>query len=328
MAIFVPKKASQIKNTPAGNISATNVQDAINELDTEKQPVLGYTPENVSNKGIANGYCGLDTNALIPLANIPQILTGKDADTVDGYHHNQSLLTTASPSFVGLTLSGLTAGSILFVGAGGVISQSNSDLFWDNTNKRLGIGTTAPNYKLSVIGSIYASDKLVSSEWYQPGGGQLTIQAQATTYPWGATVLTIGTNNIHTNSSGQTYLVKIGDIYNQSGTAANTDLLIQRTEISLGSGAQYLIMAGTSAIPNLFSVTNTGQGYFSGSIGIGIVAPNYKCHVNGTFGFAPGSSVTPANNGDVVIEATSDTTLTFKLKGSDGVVRTGTITLA
>ncbi len=31
--------ASQVNNTPAGNISATNVQAAINELDTEKAPV-------------------------------------------------------------------------------------------------------------------------------------------------------------------------------------------------------------------------------------------------------------------------------------------------
>ena len=42
----------------------------------------------------------------------------------------------------------------------------------------------------------------------------------------------------------------------------------------------------------------------------------------------PGSTVTPANNGDLVVEATNDTTLTFKLKGSDGVIRTGTITLS
>ena len=42
----------------------------------------------------------------------------------------------------------------------------------------------------------------------------------------------------------------------------------------------------------------------------------------------PGSSVTPANNGDLMVEATSNTTLTFKLKGTDGVVRTGTITLS
>lgn len=42
----------------------------------------------------------------------------------------------------------------------------------------------------------------------------------------------------------------------------------------------------------------------------------------------PGSSVTPANNGDLVIEATSNTQLTFKLKGTDGTVRSGSITLS
>ena len=42
----------------------------------------------------------------------------------------------------------------------------------------------------------------------------------------------------------------------------------------------------------------------------------------------PGSSVTPSANGDLNVEATSDTTLTFKFKGSDGVVRSGTITLS
>ena len=49
-AQFDPKKAIQIKNTPAGNIAATNVQAAIDELDTEKQASLGFTPENIANK--------------------------------------------------------------------------------------------------------------------------------------------------------------------------------------------------------------------------------------------------------------------------------------
>ena len=44
--------------------------------------------------------------------------------------------------------------------------------------------------------------------------------------------------------------------------------------------------------------------------------------------FAPSSSVTPASNGDLMIEATNNTTLTFKYKGDDGVVRSGTITLS
>ena len=39
------------------------------------------------------------------------------------------------------------------------------------------------------------------------------------------------------------------------------------------------------------------------------------------------SSISPADNGELVFEATSDTTITVKYKGSDGTVRSGTITL-
>ena len=46
---------------------------------------------------------------------------------------------TSSPSLSGLSLTGLTQGSIPFIGVGGVISQDNSNLFWDNTNKKLAI---------------------------------------------------------------------------------------------------------------------------------------------------------------------------------------------
>jgi hypothetical protein len=40
----------------------------------------------------------------------------------------------------------LTSGSILFGGASGLLAQDNANLFWDDTNNRLGIGTTAPSY--------------------------------------------------------------------------------------------------------------------------------------------------------------------------------------
>lgn len=41
---------------------------------------------------------------------------------------------------IGDSVSSSTDGSMLFVGTGGVLAQNNSDLFWDNTNSRLGIG--------------------------------------------------------------------------------------------------------------------------------------------------------------------------------------------
>lgn len=65
-----------------------------------------------------------------------------------------------------------------------------------------------------------------------------------------------------------------------------------------------------------------------GNVGIGETAPDYKLDVNGALGFTPGSSVTPVDNGDVVFELTNNTTFTVRAKGSDGVVRSGTVTLA
>jgi len=41
----------------------------------------------------------------------------------------------------------------------------------------------------------------------------------------------------------------------------------------------------------------------------------------------PVASSTPMNNGELTIEATDNTTLTFKLNGTDGTVRTGAIIL-
>ena len=46
----------------------------------------------------------------------------------------------SSPIFAGVTITGLTQGSVVFAGASGVISQDNSNLFWDDTINRLGIG--------------------------------------------------------------------------------------------------------------------------------------------------------------------------------------------
>lgn len=50
-------------------------------------------------------------------------------------------------------LSQMTAGSLLFAGADGLVNQDNSKLFWDDSNDRLGIGTTTPNQKLSIFNS-------------------------------------------------------------------------------------------------------------------------------------------------------------------------------
>jgi hypothetical protein len=51
------------------------------------------------------------------------------------------------------TATAFTAGSVVFAGASGVYSQDNANLFWDDTNNRLGIGTASPAVKLDVVGA-------------------------------------------------------------------------------------------------------------------------------------------------------------------------------
>ncbi len=61
-----------------------------------------------------------------------------------------------SSGTLGVTLGGtgtatqFTTGSVVFAGASGVYTQDNANLFYDDTNNRLGIGTTSPSSSLTV----------------------------------------------------------------------------------------------------------------------------------------------------------------------------------
>jgi hypothetical protein len=80
----------------------------------------------------------------------------------------QALDTAASPTFVGVTLSGLTAGSVVYAGTAGVLSQDNANLFWDSTNHWLGIGTTVPGRVLHAVSQTANAD-LITNERYSTG---------------------------------------------------------------------------------------------------------------------------------------------------------------
>lgn len=65
-----------------------------------------------------------------------------------------------------------TQGSVVFAGASGVYSQDNAQFFWDDTNHRLGIGTSTPSTTLDVmVGS--GNDLQVS----QPNTGVVGLRA-------------------------------------------------------------------------------------------------------------------------------------------------------
>jgi hypothetical protein len=61
------------------------------------------------------------------------------------------------------TGTAFTAGSVVFAGASGVYTQDNANLFWDNTDDRLGIGTASPGYKLQVVSAGAGASEIVAS---------------------------------------------------------------------------------------------------------------------------------------------------------------------
>jgi len=57
---------------------------------------------------------------------------------------------TAFGVSIGDTISGATQGSVLFAGSSGVLAQDNANLFFDDSNNRLGVGTNNPSVLLHI----------------------------------------------------------------------------------------------------------------------------------------------------------------------------------
>jgi hypothetical protein len=103
-------------------------------------------------------YIALDTNVIyrwntstsayvVLSPNIIASLVFNDANGFDG-----NIALVGSTATLTITTA-LTTGSVPFIGASGALSQDNANLFFDDTNNRLGINTNAPTTALDVFGS-------------------------------------------------------------------------------------------------------------------------------------------------------------------------------
>lgn len=79
--------------------------------------------------------------------------------TVLDYAGTSSLLQLSTSR---VSITGMTLGSVLFVGASSSITQDNSNFFWDNTNKFFGVGTPVPTSEVFVYSTSTAADRGIS----------------------------------------------------------------------------------------------------------------------------------------------------------------------
>jgi hypothetical protein len=92
------------------------------------------------------GYGIRDNNGVLEFKNATSSWTalGSSTSTSSG---------TSSGMAIGSSVTSGTSGSVLFIDSANKLAQDNSHFFWDNTNDRLGLGTTTPSAALTVSGA-------------------------------------------------------------------------------------------------------------------------------------------------------------------------------
>lgn len=201
----------------------------------------------------------------------------------------------------------LTTGSILFIDGSGSIKQANADLFWDDTNKRLGIGRTNPTAKLDIAGG--ATSNLLS--FYNTDGFELGTFSLAAN----DLILTMensdAVDKIQLHTDGDTY-------FNGGNVGIGTTTLerpltvkngIQVRESDDGNKGVEIVADTDEGFVDIYSnnvlktrLQGDGDNFFiGGNIGIGATSPSYPLQINyngnvNTPGFTVRATGTGAND--------------------------------
>lgn len=242
-----------------------------------------------------------------------------------------------------LTGSGLASGSIVFAGPGGLLTGSNSQLFWSTTSSSLGVGTNNPSAKFEV---------------YSTSSGSLFTVSDSLS----GSLLSVNT------ISGLSAFEVFSDYRVFAGSPATLDLAISGSRVGIGTsqpGSRFqvigsnsltvptaIIKAGISSptAPVLDVQNSTGTPVFtvsgSGNVGIGTAIISYALDVwpstatarigQGLMGTWPNTTtfamfghsslshvaagnyaVLQSNGGDTYLNAASTKTVYFRINNAD-----------
>lgn len=212
-----------------------------------------------------NGTSAFTASATIPASDISSgaALTKTDDTNVTltlGGSPSTALLAATSLTLgwtgqLGVTRGGtgtgtaFTAGSIVFAGASGVYSQDNANLFWDDSNNRLGVGTTSPGYAVEVTGDLRLG-----------GGGDLRLgSATGTTGSAGDSSIYSDANDMYfsTGNVNRMYIANGGNVgIGNTGPTYRLDVSSADTTANLGYAMR--IRANATAAGGAFQFTDSG----------------------------------------------------------------------
>ncbi|MGE4234638.1 MAG: tail fiber domain-containing protein [Bacteriovoracia bacterium] len=204
-------------------------------------------------------------------------------------------------------------------------TTANTDLYINRTETSVGSGAqylidaraggvskfSVSNTGVMILANTLSGQYIASGQAYNGNGNTMnsTVSIQNRDISSATYGVQMSSGTI-SNTSGSFAATKIIPIYNETAsTASNTDLLINRTETSIGSGTQRLIDAQVGGTTK-FNVDNSGNGYFAGTLGIGVASPSTTLHVAKTDSttYATSSGVVGVPNGTSQVLENIDTT--------------------
>lgn len=190
--------------------------------------------------------------------------------SISGTLSNQTDLQSALNSK--FTLPSLTSGSVLF-SDGSTIAQDNPNLFWDNTNNRLGIGTATPSKTLHVASS--AGGRLRFGDLTSPNGSESTLNV-GNSSNFGFIVYS-NNNSPQIGSFSSLSISKFStDVFQGPASSTLATFDFPTNELKL-TPSNYTVTTGTS---NSLSITST-VGAAAGSANYRAVNINYTINNSG-----------------------------------------------
>ena len=223
-----------------------------------------------------------------------------DVDFLVGYSGPDNVQISPTNLLADYPTGSGTAGQVTFFSAASTVTGDN-DFYWDNTNKRLGVGTTSPDRKFEVAstgtGEMCITGATGSRLYFRPTtsyspGGHFGILVTGSAGPSYLSTMTITGYNNGLN----TVMTLKGDGNVGIGTATPVaKLQVEGSFISSG-----ISQLGTTGA-NVYLTSSS-----SGNVGIGTSSPNNKLVVNGTVHLG-------SNGSDVTIGA-SNSSVIFMLR--------------
>ncbi len=204
--------------------------------------------------------------------------------------------------------SSYTAGSVMF-SDGTNIAQKNANLFWDNTNNRLGVGNNAPAATLDVTGNVNVAGALNVT-----GSSNVNLQTPALLIGNGSGdeggEIQLATAQTNQSLSGRV----IVDVYRnqfrilESGSN-NKGVNIDLSKAPTGASGELiwktsgLVDAGTFVVLDNIKVTVTASG--NRGLSIGAVSTNFTANISGYYAMNGGVAGTATNNVSYTTTASS-----------------------